>query len=128
VRGGGSGHGRKPGGRDRRTGPFRRNRRPCGQQRGAVVLTPAPPDPAAGRSLESFAREIDEIAAARGTTRAELLSSLIAGLEERIAGDTAVLDLARRLEAADREPAGTAFDHAIDIVARGDGQRPWRGK
>ena len=91
-------------------------------------MTPAPTDPPAGRSLESFAREIDEIAATRGTTRAEVLVSLIAGLEERIAGDSAVLDLARRLEVADREPAETAFDHAIDIIARGGGQRPWRGK
>ena len=91
-------------------------------------MTPAPTGPPAGRSLESFAREIDEIAATRGTTRAEVLVSLIAGLEERIAGDSAVLDLARRLEVADREPAETAFDHAIDIIARGGGQRPWRGK
>ncbi len=107
---------------------FRRDRRPCRPPGEAVVLTRAPPDSAADRSLESFAREIDEIATERGTTRAEVLSSLIAGLEERIAEDTAVLALARRLESDGREPAETAFDHAIEIVARGGGQRPWRGK
>lgn len=115
-------------GRDRRTGSLRRDRRLHRPQRGAVVLTRAPPDRTAARSLESFEREIDEIAAVRGTTRAEVLSSLVAGLEERIAEDTAVLALARRLETAGREPAETAFDHAIDIIARGGGQRPWRGK
>ncbi len=87
-----------------------------------------PPDRVASRSLESFAKEIDDVAAEHGTTRAEILSDLIAGLEDRIAEDTAILSLARRLEVADREPAETAFDHAIEIVARGDGQRPWRGK
>ncbi len=81
----------------------------------------------AGPSLEAFAREIDAVATAHGSTRAEVLRDLIAGLEERIAEDTAVLALARRLEAADRMPAETAYDHAIDIVARGDGQRPWPG-
>jgi hypothetical protein len=91
-------------------------------------MTRPPPDRTAGRSLESFAREIDEVAAAHGTSRAEILSSLIAGLEERIAEETAILSLARRLETADQEPAETAFEHAIDLVARGDGQRPWRGK
>ena len=91
-------------------------------------MTRAPPDRFAGRSLESFAKEIDEIAAERGTTRAEILSLLIAGLEERIADDTAVLSLARRLGAAEQEPTVTVVDRAIDIVARGDGQRPWRGK
>ena len=91
-------------------------------------MTRASPDGVAGRSLESFAQEIDDVAAAHGTTRAAILSSLIAGLEDRIAEDTAVLSLARRLEAGDREPAGTALEHAIEIVARGDGQRPWRGK
>jgi hypothetical protein len=90
-------------------------------------MTRAPPDRAA-RSLEAFAREIDEIAVERGTTRAGILDELIAGLEGRIAEDTAVLSLARRLQADDRPPAETAFDHAIDIIARGDGQRPWRGK
>ena len=115
-------------GRRCRTGSFRRDRRLCRSPRGAVVLTRAPPDRTAGRSLESFAREIDEIAAARGTTRAEVLTSLIAGLEERIAEDTAVLALALRLESDGREPAEAAFDHAIEIVARGGGQRPWRGK
>ncbi|HIH04086.1 MAG TPA: hypothetical protein HA263_09675 [Methanoregulaceae archaeon] len=91
-------------------------------------MTQAPPDRTAGRSLESFAREIDDVAAEHGATRAEILGSLIAGLEERIAEDTEILSLARRLEAADREPAETAFEHAVDIVARGDGRRPWRGK
>jgi hypothetical protein len=81
-------------------------------------MTSASPDRTACRSLEAFAAEIDEVAAAHGTTRAEVLGSLIAGLEERIAEDTEVLSLARRLEAADRKPAETAFDHAIDIVAR----------
>lgn len=91
-------------------------------------MTRAPTDRAAGRTLASFAQEIDEVAAAHGTTRAEILRDLIAGLEERIAEDTEILTLARRLEADGREPAETAFDHAIDIVARGGGQRPWRGK
>jgi len=91
-------------------------------------MTGTSPDRIAGRSLESFAREIDDVAAAHGTTRAGILSSLIAGLEERIAEDTAILSLARRLEADDRKPAETAFEHAIDLVARGDGQRPWPGK
>lgn len=91
-------------------------------------MTRAPPDRLAGRSLESFAKEIDEIAAEHGTTRAGILSSLIAGLEARIAEDSAVLSLARRLGAAEKEPTVIAVDRAIDIVARGDGQRPWRGK
>ena len=91
-------------------------------------MTRASNDRIAGRSLESFAQEIDEVAAEHATTRAEILSSLIAGLEERIAEDAAILSLARQLEAAGRKPPETALEHAIDIVARGDGQRPWRGK
>lgn len=91
-------------------------------------MTPSPPDRASTRSLEAFAAEIDEIAAQHQTTRAEILRDLIEGLEERIAEDAAVLTLARRLEAADRKPADAAFDAAIDIVARGGAQRPWRGK
>lgn len=91
-------------------------------------MTRAPLDRTTARALDAFAKEIDEIAAARNATRAEVLASLIEGLEERIAEDTAVLALARRLEAADRMPAETAFEHALDIVSRGGGQRPWRGK
>lgn len=91
-------------------------------------MSRASPDRIAIRSLESFAREIDEIAMAHGTTRAEILESLIRGLEQRIAEDTAVLALARRLETADEAPVENAYQTAIDIVARGSGQRPWRGK
>jgi hypothetical protein len=91
-------------------------------------MTRAPLDRTTARALDAFAKEIDEIAVARGATRTEVLASLIEGLEERIAEDTAVLALARRLEAADRMPAETAFEHALDIVSRGGGQRPWRGK
>lgn len=91
-------------------------------------MTPSPHDRASTRSLEAFAAEIDEIAAQHQTTRAEILRDLIEGLEERIDEDAAVLTLARRLEAADRKPADAAFDAAIDIVARGGAQRPWRGK
>lgn len=80
------------------------------------------------RSLESLAKEIDEVAVERGTTRADILKSLIQGLEERIAEDTTTLALARRLETGDRLLAETAFEAAIDIVSRGGGQRPWRGK
>ncbi|NLX48964.1 MAG: hypothetical protein GXY82_03640 [Methanospirillum sp.] len=92
------------------------------------MVTRAPAGQPAARTLDSFAGEIDEIAAAHGTTRAEVLRDVIAGLEERIAEETAVLALARQLEADERMPAGTVFEHAIDIVARGGGQRPWRGK
>lgn len=92
------------------------------------MVTKAPVSQSTAQTLDSFAREIDEIAAARGTTRAEILKTVIAGLEERIAEDTAVLALARHLEADERMPADTAFEHAIDIVARGGSQRPWRGK
>ena len=96
-------------------------------------MTGPSPERPAGRSLAALAKEIDDAAAARGTTRAEVLEAVIAGLEERIAEDTAALALARRLEAGEPEPAApppavTPLDHAIDIVARGDGQRPWPGK
>jgi len=87
-------------------------------------VTPTPPD----QSLESLAKEIDNVATEHGTTRAEVLKSLIKGLEERIAEDTAVLALARRIEAGDRMLAETAFEAAIDIVARGGSARAWRGK
>jgi len=87
-------------------------------------VIPTKPD----RSLESLAKEIDDVAKEHGTDRAEILKSLIEGLEERIAEDTAILALARRIEAGDRMLAETAFEAAIDIVARGGSQRPWRGK
>lgn len=104
----------------------------------------APNDRAAARSLESFTVGIEDVAARHGTTRAEILKAVIEGLEKRIAEDTAlltvlrrledriaedteILALARRLEDLDRMPAETAIDTAIDIVARGEGQRPWRG-
>ncbi|MEN6342504.1 MAG: hypothetical protein ABFC89_08070 [Methanospirillum sp.] len=91
-------------------------------------MTGTSPERTAGRSLESFAKEIDDAAEARGTTRAAVLGAVIAGLEERIAEDSAILALARRLEAGEPEPVPTPLDHAIDIVSRGDGQRPWPGK
>jgi len=79
-------------------------------------------------SLKAFAEEIDDLAAQHQTTRAEILRAVIAGLEARIAEDAAVLALARQLESAEGAPAGTALDAAIEIVARGQGQRPWLGK
>ena len=91
-------------------------------------MTPGTLDRTTARSLALFTAEIDEIAVQHQTTRAEVLRDVIEGLEERIAEDTAVLALARRLEAEDRMPAETALDTAIEIVARGEGQRPWRGK